>query len=160
MNGNVLACRCVEAPSAFSYTQNATDITFSASKSYERSCGTYSMLVEIKPAGVPFDGTNLFQGPGFDLLGLQPYPDLILTNEMIEANVGVFPSYIARVAQANFRRDNERNCGEYLDNGTSFSLAPPAVPALGQWGLIICSLLLLIFGAVSISRVNERTVVN
>lgn len=145
------ACDCNGAPSALSYVQTADQIVFSGTKGYASDCGDgYSMLLEIKPSGQPFDGTNLLTGPVRDPLGAEPYADFALTNEEIESAIGVASSYNVRISHAT----PFGNCNLFLDNGTTFALAAP-VPTLGQWGLIILILGMMILSVVVISRINK-----
>jgi hypothetical protein len=146
------ACHCDGAPIALSYVQTADQIAFSGTKGQASDCGDgYSMLLEIKPTGVPFDGTNLLTGPLTMPLGIGPYADFVLTNAEIEAAIGVFPSYNVRISHTN---PTFGNCGLFFDNGTTFSLAA-AVPTLGQWGLIILVLGMMILSVVAFSRINK-----
>jgi hypothetical protein len=146
------ACDCDGAPTALSFVQTSDQIAFSGTKGYASDCGDgYSMLLEIKPAGVAFDGTNLLTGPLTMPLGAAPYTDFILTNAEIEAAIGVFPSYNVRISHFN---PSYGNCFQFFDNGTTFSLAA-AVPTLGQWGLIILVLGMIIIGVVAVSKITK-----
>jgi hypothetical protein len=61
---------------------------------------------------------------------------------------------------AEFPYDNNLGVGCAFSGGTAtFSNAPAAIPTMGEWGLIILGLSLVIFGVVVLRRVNTRDII-